>query len=139
MKKLISIFLVLLLLIFNIGLTMNTHFCGGFAIETSVSLGISNLDCGMPAMDQKCKTDVTDENQVTQKPCCENQHQLFQFNENADVRSIPVDLNPTFFIAFIHAFVQPAISLQKADIKYTVYFPPPRNQDIPVLFQSFLI
>jgi hypothetical protein len=138
-KKVISISLALLMLVSNVGFTLNTHFCGGEAVETSFSIGLHNPDCGMPDMDRDCETIPSTEEQVKSKPCCENQHQLIQLDENADLQAFSTEVNPTFFVAFVHSFVQPILFADQAFVHNTYYSPPIPDKDIQVLFQTFLI
>jgi hypothetical protein len=88
---------------------MNTHFCGGEAVETSFSIGLHNPDCGMADMDGDCKKEPSSEEQVNPKPCCENQHEVLQLDENANLQAFSVDVNPVFFVAFIHTYIQPVL------------------------------
>lgn len=139
MKRIISISLGLLMLVSNVGFTMNTHFCGGEAVETSFSIGLHNPDCGMPDMDRDCETIPYTEEQIKSKPCCENQHQLLHLDENADVQATSVEFNPVFFVAFIHSFVQPVLFADQSLVDNTYHSPPIPDKDIQVLFQTFLI
>ena len=139
MKRIISISLALLMLVSHVGFTMNTHFCGGKAMETSFSIGPQNLDCGMSDMEKECESIPSKEKQIKQKPCCENQHQLLQLDENADVQITSIEVHPVFLIAFIHSFVQPVLFADQFPIHNTYYSPPIPDRDIQVLFQTFLI
>lgn len=139
MKSVVSIVLALCTLVSNVGLSMNTHFCGGMTVKTSFSVGLHDLDCGMAAMDNKCGSDHSGKIQIQQKPCCENQHQVFKMDDNVDVKPITTVAHPVFFTAFIHTFVQPLFFEGEA-VAHTSYHPPPvPDKDFQVLFQVFLI
>ena len=56
MKKAFSIFLAILMLVSSTGIAANTHFCGGEAVERTLSLGIEHLDCGMAETEQSCSS-----------------------------------------------------------------------------------
>ncbi len=127
------------MLVSNVGFTMNTHFCGGEAVETSFSIGLHNPDCGMPDMDRECESIPSKEKQIKQKPCCENQHQLLQLDENADVQITSIEVHPVFLVAFIHSFVQPILFANQSLVHNSYYSPPIPDKDIQVLFQIFLI
>lgn len=128
------------MLVSNIGLSINTHFCRGRAVKTSFTLGLHNPDCGMAMMEQGCDAEPTsNDTQVKAKPCCENRHQILQLDENADIKSSTVNTNPVFFVAFVHAFVQALIFADQKLIHNTDYSPPIPDKDIQVLFQTFLI
>ncbi|GAB3338570.1 hypothetical protein GCM10027429_23910 [Marivirga atlantica] len=127
------------MLVSNVGFSMNTHFCGGEAVETSFSIGLHNPDCGMADMDGDCKKEPSSEEQVNPKPCCENQHEVLQLDENANLQAFSVDVNPVFFVAFIHTYIQPVLFTDQAFVHNTYYSPPIPDKDIQVLFQTFLI
>ncbi len=139
MKSIVSVSLALLLLVANVGFSMNTHFCGGEAVETSFSIGLHNPDCGMDNMDEACEANLPIEEQIMPQPCCENQHQLMQLDENAAIQSLTVSTNFVFLVAFIHAFVQPILFADQSFTQNAFYDTPLPDKDIQVLFQTFLI
>ena len=136
MKKIFSTLLALLLFISNLGLAMNTHFCGGEAVETSVTLGLDNLNCGMASMEEPCENN---QQQVKSESCCENQHDILQIDEDFEFNSAPINLNPIFITALIHSFVQPLTFFEQKHIQYKAYDPPIPSKDVQVLYQAFLI
>ena len=139
MKKILSVSLALIILFANVGFSMNTHFCGGEAVETSFSIGLHNPDCGMDNMDGTCETYPTAEEQLIPQPCCENQHQLMQLDEKATIQPITILTNSVFLAAFIAVFVQPIISADQTFTQNTEYRAPLPDEDIQVLFQTFII
>jgi len=118
---------------------MNTHFCGGQAVETSFSLGVHNPDCGMGDMEEACSIRPVSETQFNPQPCCENQHDCLQFDENTQLEKVPPIVSPVFLAAFVSAFSQ-SIALPTAHYQHVDYTPPaPPDKDIQVLFQTFLL
>ena len=139
MRKVISILLAILMLTTNVGFAVNTHFCGGLAVKSSFSIGIHELDCGMANMDQECETNLPRESQIIPKPCCEDTHQVILMDDEAEIQSVSMDLNQTFFTTFLHTFIQPIIFTNQAENHFAFYPTPPLKRDIQILFQSFLI
>lgn len=127
------------MLISSIGFSFNTHFCGGEAVKKSFSLGLHNPDCGMAIMEVECEKAPSKEDQLTKKPCCENQHQVIQLDKNAKIQSTTINANPIFVVAFIHAFIQPIFYADQKLVHHTDYSPLIPDKDIQVLFQTFLI
>lgn len=127
------------MLVSNIGLTMNTHFCGGYAVESTFSLGLANLDCGMPDMEQACDSEKTDSPSIKPIPCCENQHQVLEVDENLETHSPTIEINPDFLFAFVLVSAQPELFAHIQADKYREYTPPFPDLDRQVLFESFLI
>ncbi|UZR98916.1 HYC_CC_PP family protein [Chondrinema litorale] len=139
MKKAISILLSLLTLISNVGLSIDTHLCGGKAVKNSVSIGLHDLDCGMSGMDKDCELQYSSGKRLKSKTCCENQHQVLDMDDNVEIATAYQIINPIFLIAFVHTFVQPLFLKVAALIHNSYYSPPLRKRDIQVLFQTFLI
>jgi hypothetical protein len=127
------------MLVSNVGFAMNTHFCGGKAVKSSFTLGLHNPDCGMLNMDKPCEALSISETQVKSKPCCENQHQLLHLDDNGDLPSTNISLNPTFLKAFVQAFLQPITLVEQTSTRSTDFLHPLPDKDLKVLFQSFLI
>ncbi|HCQ14908.1 MAG TPA: hypothetical protein DIU20_01525 [Cryomorphaceae bacterium] len=138
MKKVFSIFLAILMLVSNIGIAANTHFCGGEAAEHTLSLGIEHLDCGMAEMETSCSSENGFDS-LKAKPCCDNQHDLLQLDEDATLIQFSPEINKTFIAAFIHSFVVQIFYFVEKESFYLNYSPPLLKQDVQVLFQSFLI
>lgn len=139
LKKLISISLALLLLVSNTGFTLNTHFCGGIAVKTSFSFGLHNPDCGMDDTTENCEAPSSQSNHLKTKPCCENQHQLLNLDENANLHSVSTSFSTSFFIAFVHSFIAPILFVEQRVIDNFSFLYPKPDKDLKVLFQSFLI
>ncbi len=127
------------MLISNLGIAMNTHYCGGLAVENSVSIGAGHLDCGMANMETMCETSKNQGTQILPEPCCQNTHQVLQLDDNVDVKASKIELNHDFVIAFVQTFMDLLPFSQETQTQYAYYSPPLLHQDIPVLFQSFLI
>jgi hypothetical protein len=139
MKSIVSLLLALLLLVAHIGFSMNTHFCGGEAVETSFSIGLHNPDCGMDNRDEACEGNLPIEEQISPQPCCQNQHQLMQLDENADTKTLTITTNFVFLAAFIAVFVQPDLFADQAFTQNNNYRAPLPDKDIQVLFQTYLL
>ena len=140
MKKLLAISLALILLFSNIGLTMATHFCGGHAVASEISIGHKQLGCGMPDMDVHKHFEPLKGIHFKALDCCENDFQNIliedEFNSNPIFNTISVDI-VTFVV--LPSFLTPFTSANKA-----ATFPPNKPtflllQDTYVLNQAFLI
>lgn len=137
MRKAISIFLASIILFNSIGFAINTHFCEGVAIDSSISIGIEHLDCGMPYDDNHSHS-VTKE-QVSKQSCCENTHEIIEVDNSKDTGFPSFDLNQIFLIAFVNTFVLPTTYADNSNVDHSTYPPPLTKRDVQVLFQTFLI
>ena len=139
MKKVLAIFLSMLMLTSNVGITFATHYCGGKAVKTSIMLGQEDLSCGMAEMESSCKNHSQTPT-IQSKGCCENQYVQFEieddYNSQATVE-IPVDYN--FVAAFVISYINLYSFDASAEAEYLNYAPPLLDLDIPVLIQSFLL
>jgi len=138
-KKIIAISLALLMLVSNIGFSMNTHFCGGKAVETSFSIGLHNPSCGMEEMNGECETAPSPQGHIKATPCCANEHLVLQLDDDVDICAPAVSSSLVFFTAFVHAFVHPLIDLEQTADHSPYYLPPISEKDVQVLLQTFLI
>ena len=123
----------------NLGLTLNTHFCGGHAVESLLSLGMHDVGCGMEDMGNESDSEPQYPFELKSEPCCESTHQVFQIDERVDLQKSTNKVNPVFAVAFIHSFVQPLFISEQKQEHATVYPPPRIEKDIQILFQTFLI
>lgn len=123
----------------NIGLAINTHFCGGEAVATTFTFGLHNPGCGMEDMKQNCDDLASDQEKIKPKPCCENRHQVFQVDQTAKLQTGYFNINPVFFSALILVFAQPLSNAYEMQ-GFCLENPPPLlEEDLQVLFQTFLI
>jgi len=127
------------MLVSNIGLAMNTHYCGGHAMDTSFSLGLHDLDCGMANMDEELEPDLSNEIQFRASACCNNEHQILQLDEDIELQSATTEINPVFLVAFIYTLFHPIVFTEKS-ISENAFDPSPLpDKDIQVLYQTFLL
>lgn len=115
------------------GFTISSHYCGGKKVKTTISLGESDLTCGM-----KMANDCNNHKQFKKK-CCENDYQNIQVEEDYTPQSVDYTSNVNFAATFLLVnsnFV--SLSLEKK-FNYNNHSPPLIVKDIPVLIQSFLI
>lgn len=123
----------------NVGLSMATHYCQGQAVESKLVFGHESLDCGMQKMNEVCEIDSSQSEHLKSKPCCENEYQTLQLDENVKSQSNVKLTNPVFLVAFVHAFIKRLVFNDQAPVQFADYTPPLPDEDIQVLFQTFLI
>jgi len=136
-KKALSILLALFMLASNVGIAANTHYCGGNAVDRSLSLGFENLSCGMPESSEIIQSQEEIE-VLRPQPCCEDVHELLQLDEEADVKKGSIEVNTTFFVAFVYA-CSTLHTFEEKEQPFQKYAPPLLRQNVQVLFQTFLI
>ena len=139
MKKVVSIFLSVLMLASSSGLAYAQHFCGGMEMMSEFSLGEKDLSCGMEmnASDADCGNQNTI---ADSHDCCKNHITKIQTDENFAKASFDLKLNKTFLATFVSVFVlQEVAIISKEKTFFAEYNPPPLLQDLNILYETFLI
>lgn len=136
MKNLLSIFLAGVVLCGHMGLTFLTHYCCGISVKHVLSIGQSNLDCGMAGMDDHTGTCQIEHRAEFNKVCCEDQHQsmdvddVYQISEHAPI--------PAVAYASCTVYKDPlALSTRTNGALSPKYHPPPPDRDILLFQQTF--
>ena len=127
------------MLIGNSGLAIATHYCGGFAVKSQIVVGHTELNCGMSNMDKSCETDSSKEGYIKKKPCCANEFQSLELEDEFQPPVIESSLNLKFVAAFVITFTNSTNASKAVKAGHKNYSPPLIERDIPVLIQSFLI
>ncbi|WGF93952.1 HYC_CC_PP family protein [Aequorivita marisscotiae] len=139
MKKTISIFLSILMLVSSSGIAYAQHFCSGMEMMAEVTLGDKLLSCGME--EDALATDCDDKNLAPEAhDCCKNHITKIQTDENFAKASFDLKLNKTFVATFVSVFVLQEVEIASAEkIFFADYSPPPLEQDLNILYETFLI
>lgn len=139
MKKIISIFLSILMLGSSSGIAYAQHFCSGMEMVAEVTLGEKNLSCGMDS--HAPKTDCEDEETIPEAhDCCKNQITKIQTDENFAKASFDLKLNKTFVATLVSVFVLQEVEIASAQKTFFAdYGPPLLERDLNILYETFLI
>ena len=144
MKRLVSIFLMLTVLIASIGVSVNTHICKKEGVIKSYFVDFGECVCEVEieeASAHKCCNKQTVE-KTEQKGCCQDETAFFQLNFDYVTQIENVSLNPDllFTSALIYTIFTPLNIEENTNIvEFNHYLPPIPNRDIPLELQSFLI
>ncbi|MGL1885177.1 MAG: hypothetical protein OCD76_01585 [Reichenbachiella sp.] len=138
MKKIISISLAFILLLSNAGFAVATHYCGGQAVKSSIVLGNAMIDCGMK-MDKECESKETIGIQISKTPCCQNEYQSLDVEDDYKQSVLRSNVNIEFIAAFINSFILTPLFADSNESEYANYSPPFLESDIPTLHQVFLL
>lgn len=134
LKRILAISLSALMLISSTGVSLATHFCMGRAVETKLSLGEAELDCGMEET-QSCEHQT----QLHRIPCCDNEYQSISHDENFSLSKLLISFELSLQAEIFRLFDwQP--NFDKLLSTLNLFYPqPPLAQDLPILHQSFLL
>jgi len=139
MKKLASIIIVLNLIFLNIGLSINSHYCGGELSKSSISLFHSGIGCGMEDMNTKCDN-LPILNSIKPIPCCLDISEIV----NVDIDYMFNKLsNLNFTLKLIYTITPKKIDITELHWSNRASFdshPPPNyNSEYRIFNQVFII
>lgn len=124
-----------LLLLSSSGLTYAQHFCGDHKMMSMITLGETQLSCGMAAPVSMCDDEIMEE-----MHCCNNEYTFVDTDDNFAKAAFDLDVSPVFVVAFCSLFLLPEVENYKQNENYFKdYSPPPLGEDLQVLYETFLI
>lgn len=135
MKRFISIVLTILLLASSSGIAYARHYCGESEMLSKVTLGEKHLSCGM-AMDLPGCEDEGD----MDHDCCANDYTQVETDDTFAKASFEIDFNKTQLalpVSFL--VIQAGDNYPITQHFFNDYNPPPLEQDLIILFETFLI
>lgn len=139
MRNLISIVIVINIIYLNIGLSINSHYCGGKLSNSSISLFQLGIGCGMEDNNTKCDTFPL-MNSIKSIPCCFDLLEIVNIEIDYLFKKLS-NLNFTFKL--IYTIIPYKLVLDEANMSSRVSLdshPPPKyNSKYRVLNQVFLI
>ena len=138
MKKAIAIFFMLILLLANMGITLSTHYCGGFMVKQAFVIGHKSLGCGMEDVTDDCNNN-RDGHMHFRDHCCDDDFHTFRINEKFTRDNNPEDQdNPLIF--FLPAtFIFEINPVTTDNQSFVAHSPPDTKTDIPVLHRNLRI
>jgi hypothetical protein len=137
-KRIISIFLSLIILGSSAAITLSTHYCMGRAVDTVLMLGRHDLSCGMPDMDVICETS-DHATSVMPSGCCDDEHFSIQIKDDYEKVNVKIALEKSFLYAFTYSYIFHNLIDNEQVVAYSTIYPPPLEQDFQSLYQSFLL
>lgn len=145
MKRIFAIFFATLILVSHSGIVFATHYCMGNVADISIGFATKAHQCEMGKMSKVCVLEAEAKNTESHSDimpinCCDDDFVQLQLNESYDAPSSfeATDIND-FLVAFTLVFVNPTYFQSEVTAGYVDYSPPLLRQNLPVLFQSFLI
>jgi hypothetical protein len=135
-RRVISGLLTLAVLIGTVGVSYDSHFCGGELIKSQLSIIPHSLSCGMKM--QACIDDDNKNTSSISTICCSNDHMSIELCDDY------VEYHAQQ-LTFINDFSYPDLITHFSPTSLTVeyeflgYTPPPAYDDVIILHQTFLI
>ena len=134
MKSTVSLILAFFLLFSTVGMAKTTHWCMGHEMESVVGFGEKHLDCGM-----EMHEDQEDASNTDPSSCCKNTTQHLQVDDDFQLSSLDHSLDLPFVYALFQTFVFGANFFTSAVGALPQYCSPPPQQDLQLLYETFLI
>lgn len=138
MKKVISIFLTVLMLASSSGIGYAQHFCGKMKMDAEITFGEKNLTCAMDSAVDDCEAE--DDATSQHNDCCKDQITKIQTDENFAKASFNLKHFKTFVATFVSVFVLQKVEFASPENSiYKEYKPPLIERDFNILYDTFLI
>jgi len=139
MKRLLAISLLFIFIAGQVNLTWATHFCGQYAVQSSVSLGEDDLSCGIEE-ESCCDEDEgkIDGPIITGEECCSNGY----YSSDADDYFLKVDSENDRFVQLYNIRTitfYPQFNFTEYNSYLAKDIPILIPPDKQVLFQTFLL
>ena len=142
MKRLVSIFLMLTVLISSIGVSVNTHICKKEGVIKSYFVDFGECVCELEIEETSSNNCCHPEEKTEKNGCCQDETAFFQLDFDYVTQIENVSLNPDllFTSALIYT-VFPPLNIEESScvIEFNHYSSPSPDRDIPIEIQSFLI
>lgn len=140
MKKLISIFLSMLLLVSSSGMAYARHLCGGMEINAEITFGEKHLSCGMDKEVENSSDCCGDSEVFEENHCCENLIAKVQTDDNFTKASSDLEASKIFNAISAQIFVLDVSKIiAPKTISFAEYNPPPLLQDLNILYETYLL
>jgi hypothetical protein len=137
MKRIIALFLSILMLASTAGVSLATHYCKGKVYKSSICFISGNpLGCGM---EKNTDSGTVNDNFSISSNCCKNHSQTLHVEDSYKTTSNAVNCHALFSMVYIFSYHQFALLVNSTFEKHKSYNPPLLNHDVPVMIQSFLI
>jgi hypothetical protein len=132
--KISSVLIACIVLFSTASFTISEHYCGGNLVDSSVfsKAKSCSLDMEISSSTEGC---------IIQKDnCCEDL--VIQVEGQNELISLATDLNfnqQVFIASFVYSYINLFEELANKNVNFKDYTPPLVNNDLQVLFQTFLI
>ncbi len=140
MRAFLSILLVVSVLFSSIGFTISNHYCKGNLAESILSVGQSEVGCGMEVDGKMGCQEKPHPNSYSKTPCCADEYLQMKINENyTQITTETATINYSFISAFVISYIN-LYSFNSAEkLAYLDYPPPFLKQNTQALIQTFLL
>lgn len=133
-NKIVSIFLVSIVLYSTSSFTVDKHYCCNKLVDTSILN--SAKTCGMKGMEtspKKCSIEDDDD-------CCSTETYTKLGNDDLKPVAFDIETEKVVFVrAFIYSYINLFEGLEEKVVPFLHYNPPLISKDILVLHETFLI
>ncbi len=133
-QQISSVFLALVVLLSTVSFTVDSHYCGGILVDSSLFGHVET--CAMAVQQQPSSSECD----ISKKDCCSDEQAVVEGQDNLKMSFHKMDKDQQLFVAaFIHTYINLFFESQIDLNYYKDYTPPLLVWDIHVLEQTFLI
>jgi len=110
----------------------------GHAVASAITIGESELSCGMTSMDTFCDT-IDGIMKYVPQNCCDNDHISMQIKDDYQVEPDNIVIEKQFLFAFTYAFLSSNLTDRESTFTFSTSHSPPLDKDIQSMYQTFLL
>lgn len=126
--------MILLLLTSSTGISYAQHFCGDFEILSEITFGKKELSCGIDMKGSNCDMKVSSHN------CCDNHYTSISTDDHFAKVQFQIDFTTIYITISVPVYtLQSEIQHNASLLSYAENHPPPLEQNLLILFSTFLI
>ena len=119
------------------GIAYAQHFCSGAEMASQITLGVKFLSCGM---DEVGEPSCDDNFVINEDHCCQNHFTQIDTDENFAKASFDIKFQKVFIANILIGFILEEVEITSSEKTFFAdYNPPPLEQDLNILYDTFLI
>jgi thiamine biosynthesis protein ThiC len=121
------------------GIGYAQHFCSGMEMMAKITLGEKHLSCGME--EDASASDCGNETAAAEAhDCCKNHITKIHTDDNFAKASFDLKFSKSFVATFVSVFILQEVEIASIEKTFFAdYSPPPLEQNLNILYETFLI
>lgn len=108
----------------------------GMEMDQAIGFSTTHIDCEMAKAPKDCHS-TTDSN--SKEDCCDEEYELLVLDQEIQKGKFQLDQSFEFVVAFVYTHLGLSLFEETSLVAFSDYPPPIPQEDLQILFQSFLI
>ena len=108
-------------------------------MESNLLIGVTDLNCGMQAMDADKHTHPESGTFLSTPPCCDNDYQVFQLEDDVEASHQFTTFQFNFVPVFVQSELTTSLYAGSTALWFVSYTPPLITEEVLISIQTFRI